>query len=332
MVQDSGGQDSGGQGESSNPTPRGTVDGVFDKRLTPARDDVAADYLKGRMASARYVAGTDHQVTASVLPIRRTPEDDGAQETQSLFGEVFTVYDEADGWAWGQAAFDGYVGYVDAAGLSAPIDVPTHRVTALRSYRFPEPDLKSAPLGLLSMNAKLSVTGTSNDGKWLSETRGGWVFAGHTAPLGDVAADPVAVMEAYLGAPYFWGGRESLGLDCSGIVQNGYEVAGCPLPRDADMQELWFSAEGRGETLWQKADGGDWKDVALQRGDLVYWPGHTGVMADGRHMLHANATSMAVTLDALIPFADHLLADKDNPVTRLVRPRPVAAMEQPTRR
>ena len=324
--QDSGGQESGGQGESENPTARGVVGGTFDKRLTPARDDVAADWLEGRVTASAYVRGEDRQVTAPVLPIRRTPEPGGAQETQALFGEVFTVYDEAGGWAWGQARIDGYVGYVEAGGLSAPVEVPTHRVTALRSYRFPEPDLKSAPIGLLSMNAKLAVTGESEDGKWLSEARGGWVFGGHAAPLSRAAEDPVAVMEAYLGAPYFWGGRESLGLDCSGIVQNGYEAAGLVPPRDADMQELWFSAPDRGETLWQTEEGGDWKAVPLRRGDLVYWAGHTGVMADGRRLLHANATSMAVTCDDLEGFADHLMAEKDNPVTRLVRPRPVREM------
>ena len=319
-------EDSGGQGEAENPTPHGTVDGVFDKRLTPARDDVAADYLEGRVPAQRYVRGTAHQVTASVLPVRRTPEPDGAQETQALFGEVFTVYDERGGWAWGQAAIDGYVGYVETDGLAAPVDVPTHRVSALRSYRYPEPDLKSSPLGLLSMNAKLAVTGADEDGTWLSESRGGWVFAGHTAPMGDAARDPVAVMEAFLGAPYFWGGRESLGLDCSGLIQLGYELGGIVPPRDADMQELWFTAPERGETLWQSGDDGDWRDVALRRGDLIYWPGHTGVMADDTRMLHANATSMAVTCEPLVPFAEHLAADKDNPVTRLVRPRAVAQM------
>ena len=321
--------ESAGQGEAENPTPEGQVAHGFDKRVTPARGDVAADYLEGRVRADAYVRGTPHQVTAPVLPIRRTPEPDGAQETQALFGEVFTVYDEGPsedggGWAWGQAGIDGYVGYVETDGLSAPVDVPTHRVRALRSYRYPEPDLKAAPLGLVSMNAKLAVTGESEDGKWLREARGAWVFGGHTLRMGDVAADPVAVMEAFLGAPYFWGGRESLGLDCSGLIQNGYELAGIVPPRDADMQELWFCAPERGETLW--AGEGDRQGVVLRRGDLVYWRGHTGVMVDETRMLHANATSMAVTRDDLGAFAEHLLAKEDSPVTRLVRPRPVCDM------
>ena len=315
-----------GHGEGDNPTARGVTTNSFDKRITPARTDVAADYLRGKVEAARFAGGMAHQVTASVLPIRREPKDDGAQETQSLFGEIFTVYDEEDGWAWGQAAFDGYVGYVDASGLSAPVDVPTHRVAALRSYRFPEPDLKVAPLGLVSMNAKLTATEESEDGKWVRDSRGGWLYADHLAGMADAARDPVAVMEACLGAPYFWGGRESLGLDCSGLIQNGYELAGVNAPRDADMQEVFFSAPGRGEVIW---DGeGDWQSVPLQRGDLVYWAGHTGVMLDGATLLHANATHMAVTKDDLAAMVRHLDRNKDNPVTRLVRPNAPESIRQ----
>ena len=320
-----------------SPPPEGaptTAPGVFAARLTPARPDLAARYLEGRVEADRFASGTEHQVTASVLPLRREPRDDAMQETQSLFGEVFTVYDEKDGWAWGQAAYDGYVGYVAAEGLSLPVDVPTHRVRALRSYRLPEPDLKAAPLGLLTMSAKLKITETSEDGKWRRESRGGWVFGDHLIALRDRLADPVAVMEAFLGAPYFWGGRESLGLDCSGLIQNGYEAAGLPVPRDADMQEVYLSAPGRGEAIWTRdaeddADGQtdeSWRDVPLRRGDLVYWRGHTGVMVDEDVLLHANATHMAVTRDPLTEMVAHLNRKKDNPVTRIVRPRPVAEM------
>ena len=307
--------------------------GPFSARLTPARPDLAARYLEGRVEAERFADGTDHQVSVSVLPIRRAPRDDAMQETQALFGEVFTVYDEQDGWAWGQAAFDGYVGYVSADGLSAPVDVPTHRVRSLRSYRFPEPDLKAAPLGLLSMNAKLKVEETSEDGKWRREARGGWIFGDHLIALGDRLSDPVAIMEAFLGAPYFWGGRESLGLDCSGLIQNGYEAAGLPIPRDADMQEVFLSAPGRGEVLWTREAGADtdqgdegWRNLPLTRGDLIYWRGHTGVMVHEDAMLHANATHMAVTRDPLTEMVAHLNRKKDNPITRIVRPRPVGEM------
>ena len=303
----------------------------FSARLTPARADVAAEYLRGKVVAERFTIGESRQVTAAVLPIRRTPEPDGMQETQALFGEAFTVYDEQGGWAWGQANIDGYVGYVLAEGLSAPVDVPTHRVTALRTYRFPEPDLKSAPLCLISMNSKLTVRGEAVEGKWLPDSRGGYVFAAHVAPMPDAVADPVAAAEAYVGAPYLWGGRESLGLDCSALIQNAYEAAGVLLPRDADMQEAHFCAPGRSEEIWvRKSEDDDWRGLALRRGDLVYWRGHTGLMTDEDTLLHANATHMAVTRDPILAITAHL-DEQGTAVTRIVRPRDARALRAAAR-
>lgn len=293
-----------------------------DPRLTPARGDVAAAFLKDQVTADRYDPGMAYQITASVLPLRRTPSEDGAQETQGLFGEVFTVYDERDGWGWGQLAADGYVGYMDMAGLAAPVVPATHRVTHARTYRFSAPDLKSAPLGLLSMNAKLAVT--QADGDYLQEARGGYVWAGHTAPLDALASpkDPATVALAFLHAPYFWGGKESLGLDCSGLVQNAFERVGMAIPRDADQQEAFFADPERGAVLYRA--GGPhkvWQDVALARGDLMFWPGHVGMMLDGETMIHATATHMAVALDDVRQIAGRWVAEKDLALRTIVRPQ-----------
>lgn len=279
----------------------------MDRRLTPARGDVAAARLKGLVEADRFVDGTPMQVTASVAPIRRTPADDGPQETQALYGETFTVYDEQDCWCWGQAAFDDYVGYIDAAALAAPVDPVTHRVSALRAYLFSEADLKSAPLALVSMNAKLAIGGETR-GRFLKTSRGGWVYRGHVRPLAERSADFVAVAERFLGAPYFWGGRESLGLDCSALVQNALEMAGVPCPRDTDMQ-----VAALGESV-----AGDWPDIALQRGDLIFWKGHVAIMIDADRMIHANATHMEVSIDDARAFAARII-ETGGPVTRVAR-------------
>ncbi len=292
----------------------------FDKRVTPVRADLAAAHLKGKVDAPRFAQGTTMQVTASVLPIRRTPAPDGAQETQALFGETFTIYDEAEGWGWGQAALDGYVGYVDMEGLSAPVVAPTHRITALRSYRFSEPNLKSAPLGLVSMNAKIAAGET--DGDFVQEARGGWVWRGHTAPIdAEFAIDPVEAAMLFLAAPYFWGGRESLGLDCSALIQNAFEACGHVVPRDTDQQEAYFQEAGRSETVWDEAMGGDWADAMLQRGDILFWPGHTALMVDDRHMLHANATYMATTINDARELSAKWVVRDNLKMRRIVRPK-----------
>lgn len=263
------------------------------------------------------------QVSAPVLPIRRTPDDDGAQETQALFGEVFTVYDEQGEWAWGQATLDGYVGYVRLEGLSAPVSPPTHRVTRLRTYRFSEPNLKSAPLGLISMNARIGAVEARPDG-WVKDHKGGFIWAAHIAPLGEtLSTDIAASAKAFLGAPYFWGGRESLGLDCSGLVQNAFGAAGRVVPRDADQQEAHFTESGSDQVIYgpEAPDAADWQSIDLGRGDLIFWPGHVTIMLDGARMIHANATHMAVTIDPLSDMADRW-AKKDPKmlVRRIIRP------------
>jgi cell wall-associated NlpC family hydrolase len=255
-----------------------------DPRLNAFRPDLADAALRGRVEASRYVTGEQRQVTAPVLPVRREPRFDATLDTEALQGEIVTVFDESEGWAWAQLARDAYVGYMPSAGLARTIVKPTHRVATLRTYGYREPDGKAPALHLLSLNAR--VTGEAEEGKFVALVGGGFVPARHLVPEGETTPDHVAVAEQFLGAPYLWGGRTSVGLDCSGLVQLAAEAAGHSCPRDADMQAV---------ELGQPID-----PSVLRRGDLVFWEGHVGIMTSGAHLLHANAHHMAVELE---PFA-----------------------------
>lgn len=259
----------------------------LDRRINPYRDDIAAEHLRGEVQAARYVEGSDRQVKVPVTPLLRSPQHDAPVDTELLYGEVFRVYDICAGYAWGQAAYDDYVGYVPADALVADVGRPTHRVSCLRTFIYPKPDLKTRPVIALSMNAKLKIDHA--DGKWGETTRGGFVFMRHLLPLDEVTHDFVGIAEMFLGTPYLWGGRSSLGLDCSGLVQMALERAGIPAPRDSDMQEVVL-----GEALGASDD-----LQALERGDLVFWKGHVGIMLDAERLLHANAFHMAVAIELL---------------------------------
>jgi cell wall-associated NlpC family hydrolase len=258
-----------------------------DLRRHAYREDLAAESLRGLVKAGRYVTGKPRQVSASSLPLRREPRFNATLDTEALLGEAVTLYDESEGWAWVQLDRDNYVGYMPSEGLVPDIVPPTHRVSALRTYVYPEPDAKTPPLSLLSLNAL--VTALATDGKFLALAGGGHVFAGHAVPVGEVAPDFVAVAESFLGTPYLWGGRTSVGLDCSGLVQLALEAAGHAAPRDADMQATEL---GRAIDLR--------KGAKLRRGDLVFWEGHVGIMTSAKDFLHANAFHMAVEVE---PFA-----------------------------
>ena len=224
--------------------------------------------MRGLVQAGRYAKGEPRQVGAPSLPLRREPRFDATLDTEALLGETVTLYDESEGWAWVQLARDGYVGYMPSEGLAPGVVPPTHRISVLRTYVYPQPDGKTPPLALLSLNAL--VTASSTDGKFLALAGGGYVFAGHAVPVGETEGDFVAVAEAFLGTPYLWGGRTSVGLDCSGLVQLAVEAAGLRCPRDADMQ-----AAELGRAI-------DWgRGTKLARGDLVFWEGHVGIMTSG---------------------------------------------------
>lgn len=280
---------------------------ALDPRLTPARPDLAAAHLKGQVEAARFVEPVDRQAIAASVPIRRTPEPEGAVDDQLLAGDVFALLEETDGWGWGFSRADGFVGWVELLALGEEVEPVDHRVTALRTYAFSGPDLKSEPNLLLSLNC--SFRAGRREGRYVEAIGLGWIFTGHCAPVGEAAGDFVAVAESFLGAPYLWGGKESLGLDCSGLVQMALLATGVELPRDSDQQEAYFAAS--------------WKDVTAvanrQRGDVVFWPGHVGIMTDSEHLLHANAHWMDVTLESFDE-AECRIREGHAPVRSIFRP------------
>ncbi|MEL6258651.1 MAG: NlpC/P60 family protein, partial [Pseudomonadota bacterium] len=244
-------------------------------------------YNDARLAPPESGKGEEFQVTAGVSALREGPGDDARMVTQALHGETLTLYQEHGFYGLVRKADDGYVGWVDLETIAAPALPPTHRVSALRTYVFSEPDLKSAPHYLCSLNSR--VVAEDSQDKFIRCARAGWIFAGHLVELGVYEDDPAAVAERFEGCPYLWGGRESLGLDCTGLTQTAFEACGVMLPRDSDMQAEWSGVDIENWT----APG------TLQRGDLVFWNGHVGLMLDGTRIIHANAHHMACAIEPL---------------------------------
>lgn len=253
-----------------------------DRRLTLIRDGLADQRLEGRVPADRFAAATPMQASAPIASIRKAPAPDAEQEDQLAFGERFDVLFEVEGFAFGQARRDGYVGYVTADALSAPVLAPTHRVSALRTYAFSEPDIKSAIIGLYSLNALVTVE--AREGRFVRVARSGWFIETHLTPIGRGEDDYVAVAERFLGAPYQWGGRESLGLDCSALVQQSLAACNRACPRDTDLQREFFPEIAEDQR---------------RRGDLVFWKGHVAILLDAETILHANAHHMATAIEPL---------------------------------
>jgi cell wall-associated NlpC family hydrolase len=179
---------------------------------------------------------------------------------------------------------------------------------ALRTYRVSYPDLKSPVLDGLSRNSPLAVTAVENGFSALAA--GGWVWTGHLAGPGEVETDHVAVALRFLGAPYRWGGRSSIGLDCSGLVQMALARCGKASPRDSDMQACESGAP--------VAFDGDYS--VLRYGDHVIWPGHCGLYLDKDRFVHANATDMMVAIAPLAKVAKHIERIEGHRISAVRRP------------
>jgi cell wall-associated NlpC family hydrolase len=261
----------------------------YDPRVTAARPDLAAQHLKGRVAASRFVEGKVLEIVDPQTPVRRTASPDALLETEALLGERVTIYEMTDeGWAWGQLSADGYVGFLPANALAPPGPSATHKITALRTLVFPGPSIKEPPLAALPLGGRLAVTRIA--GPFAVTATGGYIPARHLAPIDAFEPDFVAVAERFLGVPYLWGGKTSLGLDCSGLLQIALTACGIAAPRDTDMQEQAIGTAIVPDAAFSN----------LRRGDLVFWRGHVAIARDHASFVHANAFHMAVAYESII--------------------------------
>lgn len=243
------------------------------------------------------------QVNAGIASLRKAPAPDAEQGSQVLHGEEVILHHEEGEFGLVQSRHDRYTGWALMAALSAPVLKPTHRVQALRAYVYPEPSIKSSPHFPVSLGALVASEGLEK-GRFVKCSRSGWLIADQLAPIGRVEKDPAAIALKYLHTPYLWGARESLGIDCSGLVQQSFGACGVRVPRDSDMQAAWLGAP---------ID--DWTEAgALRRNDLVFWQGHVGIMLNSTHLIHANGYHMAVAAEPLSDAVDRIAPLYGQPV------------------
>lgn len=275
---------------------------ALDPRVNAYRPDIADIALANLVAAPYYAVPDLYRLMRPSAMLTAEPGEGAPAISQLLHGETFAVLDVSGGWAWGYCRHDHYVGYLPADMLARDMAEPTHRVTARSALVFSDAGIKSPLVETLPMGALIRTEDRTGD---FVRTAHGFIHQRHLGALTQVESDPVAVAERLTGAPYLWGGRSGAGLDCSGLVQLTLGACGIPAPRDSDQQ-----CERLGEEVAHDQ---------LRRGDLVFFPGHVGLMVDAERIIHANAYWMAVTVDPLADVVARLRPDHPEPILAVKR-------------
>ena len=255
---------------------------IFDTRITPIRRDLASAAYKAIVKRKKYVTAKLATVKSAFTPLY---SNKGSKlSTQLLYGEECDVFETKNGWSWIQSRRDNYVGYTPSINLTRKTYKPNSKVISLRTVIYTKPDIKSVTKGYLSFNSLVEVIKIK--GKYSLIKNLGWCPSLDLAKIKSSKFNHIDLSKQYLDTPYLWGGRDSMGIDCSGLVQNLHQINNRPFPRDTDMQELFVTNEVKYE-----------KD--LKAGDLVFWKGHVAMMIDNSNIIHANAFHMKTAIEPL---------------------------------
>ncbi|MGH6781648.1 MAG: C40 family peptidase, partial [Sphingomonadaceae bacterium] len=268
----------------------------LDPRIYAVRKDIADIELADRVFAPHYAAAEQVRIIVPSVALRDGPSEGARAVSQLAFGEGFAVIDNEGGWAWGYGLHDRYVGYLPSDALGDAAE-PDHVVTSASALVFADADIKAPVVRALPIGSRFAASAEGN----FFKTADGYVHNRHATSIATLESDPVAVAERLIGQPYRWGGRGGDGVDCSGLVQMALALCGTPTPRDTDQQCVIGSEIAAGEPL--------------KRGDLVFFPGHVGLMADGETLVHANAHWMAVVREPLADVVARLKPDHDQPIT-----------------
>ena len=281
----------------------------LDPRQTLARADVAEAALEGEIGSARFVTPKARRIAVPLADLKREPTPSSGLLTQALMGEEADVLVEKNGWAFARLKSDGYVGYLRSEALTPHFPAPTHSVAVPLTHIYAKPDLKTPSPLALPFLSRVAVGGSAPQNGF-SEAKGqGWIYAKHLTPLDQALPDHAETALSFLHAPYLWGGRSALGLDCSGLVQLALQASGIACPRDTDRQ-----GESAGTMIARNVD-----PEVCRRGDLVFFPGHVGILIDATRIVHANATRMKVSIDEVDTIVSWLKGKVPEPVLGLRR-------------
>ncbi len=251
-----------------------------------------------------------HKKAIIIAPLVDVRDDVAPLATQLLYGETVTLLHAQNNLYLVKNDRDGYEGWVEAKAVSADIFTPTHHVTSQAAYLYNSPRVTTKPIGWIPFMGRIRLNITRKENGYIyAPDLQGWIYSKTVSVLSDAEDDYVTTAEQFLNTPYLYGGCSYKGIDCSSLLQLSLNRAGIDAPRDTKDQ-----VNEIGTSIVQD----NMKLNNLRRGDIVFFKGHVGMMIDGEHMIHANSTSMRVSIDHLETYNQILVKKSENPMTTAI--------------
>ena len=173
---------------------------IFDKRITPIRNDIAASEYKGFLKNRKFIKGKIYYVKSNFSNLLSSNKKQLI--SQLLYGEPVKVFEIKKGYAWLQSMRDDYVGYTPVNNLQVTKTVPSHKIISLRCLVYKLPSIKSIPVSELSFNSLIEITGKMKNKYFYKIKNLGWCHKQDITKLNTSNLDIVMLAKKYLHTPY----------------------------------------------------------------------------------------------------------------------------------
>jgi hypothetical protein len=218
----------------------------------------------------------------SIVPLRLESSDTSELVSQVLYGEFFKILEQRKKWSRIRLAFDNYEGWIDNKQYKEITAIDYKHLTKIKHLyasdlvEFIETNNKELiPITLGAELTGSSLLNHSCDGNTSSEKK----------PKSNL----LNTASLYLNAPYLWGGKTPVGIDCSGFTQMVYKLNGYKLLRDASQQ----ATQGEALSFIEESEPGDLAFFDNADGDII----HVGIIMEDNYIIHAHGKVRIDRLD-----------------------------------